>query len=364
MADTITLDTVTEVLNRLARFEPSAWPVVSLYLNLQADKHGKANYASFLKKELLALARTYPPRSEARESFDRDVVRIEQYVSGEVAPSTNGVAIFACAGRDSFFEALPFDAPIDSHRLSVSDVPHLYPLEQLLDQYPRHAVVLADSHAARLFVFGLGRTIAKETVEGEKINHSSVGGWSQMRYQRHVGNILAEHARELVKALERVVREEKLEHIVLAGDEVNVRLIKDELPADLAHKVIEVLKLEVRTAEQDVMSAAAEALRRHDAKTDIEGVERVFGDYRAGGLAVVGREETLTALMNGQVDELFLTAGPGSETEDSEITADELVARARQTSARVRFIEDPELLAGVDGVAAALRYRQDGVAGR
>ena len=40
-------------------------------------------------------------------------------------------------------------------------------------------------------------------------------------------------------------------------------------------------------------------------------------------------------------------------------TADELVVKARQSSARVQFIEDPVLLAGVGGVAAALRYRVD-----
>ena len=44
------------------------------------------------------------------------------------------------------------------------------------------------------------------------------------------------------------------------------------------------LKLEIRTPEQEIMAAAALALRRHDAKTDAEVVERVLGDYRAGGL--------------------------------------------------------------------------------
>ena len=106
------------------------------------------------------------------------------------------------------------------------------------------------------------------------------------------------------------------------------------------------------------MKAAAEALRRHDAKSDAEVVERILGDYRAGGLAVAGPAETLDALVNGQVDELYLTATTPA-TGGDEATADELVAKARQTSARVRFIEDPVLLAGVGGVAAALRYRVD-----
>lgn len=180
-----------------------------------------------------------------------------------------------------------------------------------------------------------------------------------MRYQRHVEKLQAEHARELIRALERVVREEQVEHVVLAGDEVNIPLVKNELSKELSAKVIDVLRLEAHTPEHQVMKAAAEALRRYDAKTDAEVVETVLDDYRAGGLVVVGTKQTREALERGQVDQLYLSArGP---TDDPAITVDELVAKARQTSASVRFIEDPALLAGAGGVAAALRYQPSGV---
>jgi peptide subunit release factor 1 (eRF1) len=152
-----------------------------------------------------------------------------------------------------------------------------------------------------------------------------------------------------------VVRAERIDHVVLAGDEVNIPLIKDALSKELAGKVIEILKLQVRTPEQDVMAAAAEALRRHDARTDAEAVKRVLDDYRAGGLAVAGPEETLEALTNGQVDELLLT--PTDAGFESGVTPDDLVARARQTDATIRFIEDPVLLREVGGIAGSLRFR-------
>jgi peptide subunit release factor 1 (eRF1) len=358
MAEILASVPLPDVLNRLARFEETTYPVISLYLNLQADQHGKDNYATFVRKELARCARTYPLRSDARVSFERDVDRINTYLATKPAPSANGLVIFACAGEADFFEALPLDAPLDRHRLSVGHQPHLYPLELILDQHPIHAVVLADSHAARVFVFGRGRTIRTETVAGEKINHSGGGGWAQMRYQRHVQKLQAEHARELVHVLERVVRDEQVEHIVLAGDDVNIPLITYELPKALAARVIDVLRLEVHAPEHQVMKVAAEALRRYDAKTDAEVVETVLDDYRAGGLAVVGRKETEEALERGQVDELYLSTG--GAIDDSAFTADQLVARAHQTSASVRFIEDPALLAEVGGVAAALRYRPPG----
>ena len=130
-----------------------------------------------------------------------------------------------------------------------------------------------------------------------------------------------------------------------------------------------------------------EAARPRSA-ADAERVERLLGEYRGGGLGVVGATDTLEALSMGQVDELYLTAAmrevkgdredvqilsdaevveptvaasdPAavSNTEpDSVIVAHELVTRAQQTSAKVTFIEDPALLAEFGGVGATLRYR-------
>jgi peptide subunit release factor 1 (eRF1) len=345
---------IASELDRLGRFEPEPLPVISLYLNLETDEHGKHNVMPFVRKELRGRARTYPLRSAGRDSFDRDIERIESYLADDLPAASQGLAIFACSGAENFFEAIPLDAPVE-HRLSVSGEPHLYPLTRLVEQHPAHAVVLADSHAARLFVFAGGQTVWREIVPGQKVSRSSAGGWSQMRYQRHTEKLQAEHARELVETLDRIVRAEHIEQVVLAGDEVNIPLVKDALSKELAGKVIEILKLEVRTPEHEVMAAAAEALRRHDARTDAEIVARVLDDYRAGGLAVAGAEETLDALTNGQVDVLLLSARDAGA--DSGATPDELVTKARQTDARIRFIEDPALLAEVGGIAGSLRFR-------
>jgi peptide subunit release factor 1 (eRF1) len=114
------------------------------------------------------------------------------------------------------------------------------------------------------------------------------------------------------------------------------------------------MKVDANAAEHEIMEAAAGVLREHDARSDAETIERVVGEYLAGNLGAAGGKAVREALERGQVSELYLTAvDPG----EAETMADELVAKARQTSARVRFIEDPALLAEHDGVAAALRYR-------
>jgi peptide subunit release factor 1 (eRF1) len=48
---------------------------------------------------------------------------------------------------------------------------------------------------------------------------------------------------------------------------------------------------------------------------------------------------------------------PGTVDENRLKLSDELVTRAQQTAARIRFIEDTSLLAEVGGVGALLRFR-------
>ena len=353
-----------ELIDRLAAFEPAPDPFVSLYLDTRPDQHGRARFHVFVDKELPARARTYPERSPERESLDRDVARIRDYLAAEVLPQANGIAIFACAAREEFFGAVQLEAPIEESELVVDRVPHLYPLARLSDQYRRHAAVVLDTNSARIFVFGLGRTVATHEVSSPKTKATEAGGWSQARYQRHVENFHLHHVKEVVDALDRVVRDEAIEQIVVAGDEVVVPKLRDQLPKHLAARLANVVRLDVRAPEDEVRAATDAAVREHGARDDAERTGRALDAFRAGGLGMVGVDETLAALANGQVHELLVTANPetlqAADGRRGAAVADELVARARQTDARVTFVEDPALLADVGGVAAVLRYRIPG----
>jgi peptide chain release factor subunit 1 len=374
---------LSEALDRLAGIESPEFPVVSLYLDTRPDPQGRDHWDPFVRKALQARLRTYPLRSSARESLERDVEKIRRYLSEDLPAEANGVALFACSALE-LFEAYPVEAPLEENRLSVSSRPQLYPLARLIDEYPRFAVLVADTRSARILVAGRGSVLDERKVEGRPSRRTDVGGWSQMRFQRHVDQIRQQNVREIVAALERVVREDRVEHVVIAGDEVALPLIRAELSKDMQRLVADTLRLDVHTPDREVLDEAVAALRSRDEQSDAEKVQRALDEYRAGGLAVVGPEAVEAALAAGQVDELLISAtlappaddisspgSPGSNNAserppDGPLTrltaefADELVRMARQTSARVTFIENSSLLAGCDGVAAALRYRFTG----
>lgn len=375
------MKSVNQLLDELASFKPTTFPVISLYLDARAGAQGRDNFESFVRSQFKAVAQTYPEGSPERESIESDVKRIGKYLAQEVEPATNGVAVFACAAENGFFEAIQLETPFEEHKLYVYHQPHLFLLARLADQYRRYAALVADTNAARLFVFALGATQSSATVEGEKTNRTERGGWSQARYQRRAENYHVHHAKEVVEKLAEVVSAEQIDRIVLAGDAVIVPLLQAQLPKPLAEKVIDVLSLDMRAPEHEILAATLEATRKYDLKDDAAKVQHLFDEYRAGGLAVVGPQDALVALTNGQGDELVISAGleefhlaaeevnqlmaPHAplpeDTSNAErrqvLMADALVTRARQTGARVSFIEDQSLLAQVGGVGVLLRYR-------
>src|SRR5581483_9445624 len=97
-----------------------------------------------------------------------------------------------------------------------------------------------------------------------------------------------------------------------------------QMPKEVLDRIVDVVRLDVNAPERAILDATIAALREKDAETDRE-----------------------------RVDALLVTANE-AELGDA---ADELVAQARNTSAKVRFIEDASLLSPFGGVGAILRFK-------
>lgn len=375
-----TTSNAERLLDKLLLAEPVDGPFISFYLDARVDEHGKRNLLPIVRKQLNERSKVYENNTPKRENFEKDAARIINYLESGVPTTARGLAIFACSAAD-YFEAGEFDAPFERNRLFVSDRPHVYPLARIVDQYRRFAVLLADTNRARIYVFAVGRTVEERSVENVKTKHTSVGGWSQARYQRHEENYHLKHVKEVVDMLERIVREEDVENVILAGDEtVVIPLIREQLPQALSDKVIDALSFSIDTPEHELFDESLKAFKRHDSLTDMEKVERLLNEFRADDLGVAGVPDTLAALSNGQVEEMLIVAtaenlafdeeevkkvlelyepdGELPATLDKRTVADELVRRANLlSSARVTFIEDDARLQRVGGVGALLRYR-------
>jgi peptide subunit release factor 1 (eRF1) len=367
-------------METLAALEPSPFPVISLYLSLTPNQNGRENHDQFVRKVLAERGKALPADSPERESFEKDAERIRQYLDNEKQQSWQGLAIFASTGAE-LFEAIPLETPFDDHWMFVGSTPHLYPLAKLVDTYPRYVALSLDTNKARIQVFSLAAAERAEQVVSDKTRRNSKGGWSQARYQRRADNVHMNHMKEVVDTLDRIVREEKIDQIVIAGDDQAVVKLREQLSQELADKIVDVVKLQRNAQDASFLETTFDAIRMKDAETDAEKVQELLDEWRSGGLGVAGPEATLTAFQMGQVDELIITgsvdtlkpvqklpadaaaemqadtsAPEGVDEERLKLSA-ELIKRAQQTAARIRFIEDASLLQEVGGVGALLRFR-------
>ena len=373
-------------LTKLLNAKPSSSGLfLSVYLRTEPNHTGKKDFDVFLKKRLNDHIGVTNEGTPERAALESDAEKINRFVDS-IDASTRGVAIFSCSSENGFFETFEFEVPFDDHYFYAFDRPFVYPLVRLIDQNPSFAVVAADTNAARIFVFKRGETVRREDIQNTKTNRTEVGGWSQMRYQRHIENFHQQHAKEVVGELEKIVQGTRIDRVVLAGDEaVIIPLLKAEMNDELSAKVIDVLSLNVNTPEHEIADASQKVVAEYDAKADKEMIDHLFEVNYEDGVGVTGFENVLSALFNGQVQEMYLSANvddivyrrdevkllfknyaPGLEEDLPEVSereslVDQLIKLAAASADRVRFIEDPHLLKTVGGVGAILRYQAKGV---
>jgi len=362
------IDELYSQLDRLAAFESSPFPFISLYLNLEPDANGRDRFEPFLRKELDERVRTYAASAPERASLTEDAKRIREYVGG-LESSANGLALFGCAAAD-VFDPVQLNVPFPEHRLYISDQPHLYPLATLLDTYRRYLVLIADTHSARSFVFAANSVERTDRIENVKTKHHKMGGWSQARYQRHVENFRLQHAKEVAEVITRVVRDEHIDEVIISAEDTLVPMLSGELPKDVADKVVNIARIDKDAPIREILTTTLGAMRQQDAQTDRQRVEALLDAYRGNGLACVGLDAARRAFEVGQVDELVIAATPdaiagvkdpggdrAAERNAQERAADELIVSARNTGAKVRVIEDRDVVAPIGGVGAFLRFK-------
>lgn len=383
---------LNKLLEKLTSFEPSGFPVVSVYLNATANEQGRDEFQIWLRNEISQRQNDFEAESAETQSFDKDVERIMEFIEKEIDPSAQGAAIFACSGAD-FFETVQIEVPFPNNRLLVFERPHLFPLARAIDQNPPYVALWADTNKADIYIFG-GDMIDAETdtknqveeIQNTETRRHKVGGWSQARFQRHIENFHLKHAKEVVDEVEELMRKRKIEHLILCGDETGIiPILREQLPKTLEDSVLGVLNLSQYDSQEKIHNETLELMRQKDEEKDAERLQRVVDAAKAAaGLGTLGVKDTLTALSNGQVEELIISASfdaikyrkkeveevleayaPGDdnsvgdelpEAGEPRQIADELIIRAINSAAKIYFIEDSEQIKQIGGVGAVLRY--------
>ena len=173
---------------------------------------------------------------DEREYFDEQTKAVEEYFKKN--PLTNGaLCIFICK-EINYFQTISLPS-LENDIVRIDTCPYIRPLAEYYDEYDSVAVVVADDKKARIFLVSAAVIGTEEAIKGNIKNHVKVGGWSQQRYERRRDNQLSEYAHEIMDALMKLDREEKVGHILLAGSKEILHIVYEKMSKEFQKKVIE-----------------------------------------------------------------------------------------------------------------------------
>jgi peptide chain release factor subunit 1 len=374
---------LTTELHELATFSIPDLPVVSVYLDTQwRDQHQHERVATFIRTHLSQAGLLAFDSEAAHQSLGEDLERIAQWnarlLSGESERHASGVALFACGGAGLWME-VPSPLPFENEFI-IADRPALRQLARLDDDYGTTLVVLVDSRAARICEVVFGGLQSETDMTGNVPGRHKQGGWSQMRYQRHIKDRMDHHHKEVADYLAAYIVARPDTSVILCGQAEIVANLRSFLPPLTQQQIIDELQLDMRTPQAEIVAVAQEVIERHEREAEQEHVQQLINCAGRGGLAALGLQETIAAANTGRIHMLVMDrdlSGQGWRCQVCDAIGEDqpqacsvcggqiapvalgeaLVSQALKTDAAVDLIEPDERLAAYEGVGVLLRYK-------
>lgn len=179
-------------------------------------------------------------------------------------------------------------------------------------------------------------------------------GWRADNTEARVEDSWERNADAVAEAVERVLREHRVDLVMLSGDVRAMGLLREALGKETRERLLEVsggsrgASLDRGPFREEVVRTTERVIAERQAE-----LAELFRESQArDGASVAGASEVAAALDRGQVDELVFVSG----REPAGI--EELLRRALATGASVSALQEDEV--GIpEGVGALLRWRDE-----
>ena len=301
------MDTKKEI-RKLAKIPETDYPFISLYLNTKwEDEKQRERVRLFVKNELKE-AQKFVKEEKIRKSLQRDSEEIQRYIDGVIHRTydegVNGIAILACSGIDAFIiyrSSIPFD-----NQFTISSKPSLRQLVQISDEYRGAIAVMVDTDRAKIFEMSLGEIHLESQIESYVPGRHEQGGWSQMRFQRHIREHMHQHHRGVAEQLVKLFDNERCDNIVLIGQEHILATFRALLPERVRERIKGEFSAEFEEESSSLAQKVIEYLHGEYLKAEDYVIEELIEAALARGAATVGLRDTIEAINRGKVHRLVL----------------------------------------------------------
>lgn len=279
-------------VQRAVEFESYDAPVLSVYLNVDPKRRTGESKVSL--RNLLAGVEGADPE---------DIKRVQNYIEMGYNRQGMGVILFSCA-RKEFWWAYSFAVPVTDFAF-VSFRPYVRQLARMLDLYESCGVVHVDQEGARLYLFSMGNLQDVEGYIGEEVKLHRGGGWANPRIQRHETGQARQNLQEAAELAEEFYRRSGTRRLILAGTEKNVARFRDLLSNRLRSLIIGLISADANATPNDLRDRALELAAKEEEREAAALADRVISTAWQGGNAVLGLEETLTAVQQGRASHVI-----------------------------------------------------------
>ena len=291
-----------EAVPTLERLPSPTGRVLSVYLDTSPARMAGQAYLLTYRDAIRALRATLDAGEQAL--FETAVGQAEAYLSSAPVARHHGMAVFASGGEGYLYAVGLPDAPTE--RVDWDQQPRITPLESIVDDSERIAVVLFDSERARMFSIFMGSIEVEQQFRDDVPAKQATGGWyslAQTNMARHREDHVRRHAERTVRALMRLLRERSFDRLLIAGPDEALTVLRRELPRPLRSRLAGELQLEVFASDAQVLAATRGAAERLERESEKHIVDELMAD---GAHAVLGLDATLAALGDGRIHLLVL----------------------------------------------------------
>ncbi len=376
-----------EKLNKIIDYVPDGSLVASVYLMVDGGRTTKKDYLTKINSMIIE-AREILEKDEDIEKANKKKVydnleNIKSYVNDKFKiDKTKTLLIYAAS--NGLWEIFKLPVVLKS-RIIIDPKPHTQYLRQIVESYKNYGVLLIDREKAQIFKIYMGEIseylAAFISEVPPKVNYRREAMLNEKKIVSRIEEKLHQFFKMINEKAFNLFNEGKFDYLIIAGRKDIVPDFNNYLHSYLQSRYIGNFEEDPAANQYVILEKAQKVIKAFEEKKKDEIISKIVDEYSNQGLAVLGIEKTIEALLLDQIkvlvyDEDFKAKGhlcpkcnyiehehiekcPYCEIQPMYFNdvIDEIVENALNQGSEVISVEKNEKLIKNGNIAAILRYK-------
>lgn len=297
-----------ELVKQLAAVQSAEGIFLSASLSTSRLDDWRQTAPTFLNSEFNRITRLRPYSKEELRTLRDDLQKVLEVLQYEVNPPAQGLLVYADGGG-GFFQSVELPLRL-SNRLLMEPSPYIRPLVHALCVLAPFVVARVSRDDSTIYLVDQWRLSREEDLTGPYLKSSdrATGDVPVKEYYAAARqeSLVDQHFKEVAGALEKLLAETAVRHLVLCGQHdivSNYRKFLGPLGSGCAWGEI---AWDAVSSVNQLLAAARGEMQAVRAREMEALVDRVSEGLGPQGMGVAGFEDTMDALKRGQVQTLVV----------------------------------------------------------